>query len=378
MNRLPRFELEDFFRRFAFQPEMINLSPSSPVSPTIGELLELAGLPPTALQALSLDYSETAGAWTLRQAVAALYDDLEPEQVIVTSGAVEAIALTLEALVEPGTRVVLESPIYGSYEPLLRLLGAEVTCYELAAGDAYEYDFERLEKLVRDSRSEFMVVNPYNNPTGRGLTSASSLVALAELSGRTGCKIVCDEVFRLASLHGDPLPSALDTAHDAIAIADMTKAWGLGGLRIGWLACRDAAVLERALNTRDFTTNSNSIVSESLAEHALSVRGPLLDAALHNARSALSDLDRFIEDSRGALSWCQPVGGYCGWGEVNVDSAMPVPELCARLAEVRNYLILPGVVFGTQWVRFLRIGLTAGGERLVAGLGAFLEEATAN
>jgi hypothetical protein len=57
---------------------------------------------------------------------------------------------------------------------------------------------------------------------------------------------------------------------------------------------------------------------------------------------------------------------------------MPVPELCARLAEVRNYLILPGVVFGTQWVRFLRIGLTAGGERLVAGLGAFLEEATAN
>ena len=101
MNRLPRFELEDFFRRFAFQPEMINLSPSSPVSPTIGELLELAGLPPTALQALSLDYSETAGAWTLRQAVAALYDDLEPEQVIVTSGAVEAIALTLEALVEP-------------------------------------------------------------------------------------------------------------------------------------------------------------------------------------------------------------------------------------------------------------------------------------
>ncbi|MGO9335694.1 MAG: pyridoxal phosphate-dependent aminotransferase [Acidimicrobiales bacterium] len=377
MNRLPRFELEDFFRRFAFQPEMVNLSPSNPISPTIGEILELAGLPPTALQELSLDYSETAGAWTLRQAVAALYDDLEADQVMVTSGAVEAIALTLEALIEPGDRVVLESPIYGSYGPLLHLLGAEVTRYELAAADAYEYDFERLEEVVRASRSEFLVVNPYNNPTGRGLASASSLVALAELSSRTGCKVVCDEVFRHASLHGDSLPSVLDTAHDAIAIGDMTKAWGLGGLRIGWLACRDDTVLERALTTRDFTTNSNSIVSESLAELALSVRESLLDAALRNARSALSDLDRFIEDSKGALSWCPPVGGYCGWVEVHVESARSVPELCATLAEERNYLILPGVVFGSQWARFFRVGLAAGGEQLVAGLGAFLEEAAA-
>ncbi len=354
---------------------MVNLSPSNPISPTIGKILDLAGVPLPVLRGVSLDYSETAGAWSLRQAIAALYDDLEAEHVIVTNGAVESIALALAALVEPGTRVVLEDPIYGSYEPLLNLLGAEVTRYELAAEDAFEYDFGRLEALVRDRRSELVIVNPYNNPTGRGVTSASSLGAVASLSARTDCTLVCDEVFRHVSLEGDALPSALDVSPDAVVIGDMTKAWGLGGLRIGWLACRDRSVLERALSARDFTTNSNSSISEVLAEYALSVRGPLLDTALHSARDTLSVLDRFIADCHGTLSWYRPIGGYCGWVEVHAPCSKPVAELCAQLAESQNLLFLPGAVFGSQWDRFLRVGMAAGGERLVTGLGAFLEAA---
>jgi aspartate/methionine/tyrosine aminotransferase len=377
VNRFPRFELEDYFRRFAFKQEMVNLSPSNPISPTVGEILEIAGMPPTALQGLSLDYSETAGAWPLREAIATLYDDLQPDQVIVTSGGVEAIMLTLEALIRPGTSVVMETPIYGSYEPLLRLLGAQITYYELAEDDAYEYDLERLERLVLDNRAELLVVNPYNNPTGRGIASTAALSSLAELSSRTGCKVISDEVFRQVTIDGDPLPSLLDGAQDAIVISDMTKAWGLGGLRIGWMASRDNSLLERALNTRDFTTNSNSIVSEELALHALSARRPLLEASLAKAREALADLSRFIADSHGALSWHPPIGGYCAWLAVNVDAGMSVPDLCSRLAEKQNYLILPGVVFGARWSRFLRVGLAAGGKQLVAGLDAFLQEASA-
>ena len=375
VDRLPIFQLEEYFRRYSFQPGMVNLSASNPISPTIGEVLELAGLPLSALKAVSLDYSETAGARQLRQAVAELYDDLDAAQVIVTNGAVEAIAIGLAALVEPGTRVVLENPIYGSYEPLLRLLGAEVTLYELAAGESFEYDFGRLEALVASSRSELVIVNPYNNPTGRGLTSASALEALCDLSGRLGCKVVCDEVFRHASLEGEPLPSALDITDTAVAVGDMTKAWGLGGLRIGWLASRDTALLERALTTRDFTTNSNSSVSEVLAELALSVRGQLLEAALSRARDTFAVLDAFIAGSRGALSWFPPMGGYCGFIEVHGTPVKAVPQLCAELAESQSYLLLPGAVFGPQWDRFLRVGLAAGGERLAAGLGAFLEVA---
>ena len=352
---------------------MVNLSPSSPISSTIDDILSLAEVSISAIGNVSLDYSETAGAWTLRQAIAALYDDLKPEQVIVTNGAVESIAITLAALVEPGTRVVLEDPIYGSYGPLLNLLGAEVTRYELAADNAYGYDFARLEELVRAKRSQVVIVNPYNNPTGRGLSSASSLASIAALSERTGARLVCDEVFRHISLHGEALPSALDLSEGAVAIGDMTKAWGLGGLRIGWLACRDTAVMERALNTRDFTTNSNSSVSEVLAELALSVREQLLDDALRSARRALSVLDQFVADCGGAFSWHRPIGGYCGWLQVQAECAKPVVELCAELAETEGFLFLPGAVFGPRWDRFLRVGMAADSDAMVAGLEAFLE-----
>lgn len=375
MNELPRFELEDFFRRFSFRPGMVNLSPSNPISPTIGDILALAQLPLSAIQDVSLDYSETAGAFTLRQAIASLYDNLAPEQVIVTNGAVESIALSLAALAEPGTRVVLEDPIYGSYEPILRLLGADVVRYELDADNAYEYDFDRLDALVRDTCSELVIVNPFNNPTGRGIKSASCLVTLTALCARRGCLVVCDEVFRHVGLEAESLPSVLDVSHDGVAIGDMTKAWGLGGLRIGWLACRDNVVLDRVLSARDFTTNSNSSVSEVLAEHALSVRSQLLDAALERARGSVSVLDRFIENSGGALSWYRPLGGYCGFLELVAESSKPVPQLCAELAETENYLFLPGAVFGPHWERHLRVGMAAGGERLVAGLGALLEAA---
>jgi len=377
-SRLPCFELEEWFRRFAFVPGMVNLSPSNPASPTVGDLLELTGTPLSDLRGLSLDYSQTAGVSSLRQAVAALYEDLDAEQVVVTSGATEAVLLVLEAIIDRGARVVIESPLYGIYEPLLHLLGAEVTRYELAARDGFEYDFGRLEQLVQTSRAELLIVNPYNNPTGRGLASASSLDTLVELSARAGCRVISDDVFRYATLHGVALRSPLDAAGDAISVGDMTKAWGLGGLRIGWLACRDSSVIERALNTRDYTTNSNSIVSERLAEYALSVRGRLLDSALDVARETCSRVDQFIRHSRGALSWYPPLGGYCGWIEVHVDDAPPVPDLCASLVKTRNLLMLPGAVFGPKWDRFVRVGLAVGSERLVAGLDALLEEAGAS
>ena len=276
---------------------MVNLSPSNPISPTVGELLNLAGASFADVSELSLDYSQTAGASSTRQAVAALYEDLDSEHVVVTSGATEAILLTLEAVIDSGTRVVVEHPLYGIYEPLIELLGAEVVRYELRAADGYDYDFANLEDLVRSHRAELMIINPYNNPTGRGVASEQALQALVEISERTSCRIWSDDVFRFVALDGARLRSPLDLKPDAISVGDMTKAWGLGGLRIGWLACRDKAVIERALNTRDYTSNSNSIVSERLAELALSVRGALLDSAVNVARTARVAVDRFIRDS---------------------------------------------------------------------------------
>ncbi len=372
-EQLPIFELEEWFRRFAFVPGMTNLSPSNPSSPSVAELLALGGRSLDEAGSVSLDYGETKGAPGLREAIAGLYENVSPDEVMVTSGAVEAITLCLVALVGRGTRVILETPIYGSYEPLLRRLGAEVATYELSPADSYEYAADRLADLLEESRAELLVVNPFNNPTGRGIDSPGAFREVVALAEHLGTKVLSDEVFRQINLVGPSLPSVLDLGEGGVAIGDMTKPWGLGGLRIGWLATRDQELLEQALNVRDYTTNSNSSVSEYLAEVALAARDPLLERALRGARESLAAVDNLIRASAGALRWVAPAGGYCGWIEVSGESEASVPELCAELALDTHQLLLPGAVFGQQWSRHVRIGLTAGAAPLLAGLEALAQ-----
>lgn len=372
-QRLEVFELETWFRRYAFEPGMVNLSPSNPASLSVAELLELAGVDRGELMARSLDYGETTGAPELRAAIASLYDDVDPTWVIVTCGAVEAIALGLGALVRRGMSVVLETPIYGSYAPLLRVLGATVHPYRLSAADGYRYDFDRLASLVETSAAELIVVNPFNNPTGRGIDSDAALHALATVAAGHGARVLADEVFRPSDLFGGPLPSLLESVPDGVVIGDCTKPWGLGGLRIGWIAVNDEALRAEICNLRDYTTNSNAVVSEWLATVALGVRDVLSMRALEGARVALDEVERYVSSTGGALSLVRPTGGYSALVEVRDHHGLAVTERCRRLAERTGQLLLPGAVFTPELAASVRIGLAAGGPRLVRGLQALSE-----
>jgi aspartate/methionine/tyrosine aminotransferase len=370
---MPTFALEEWFRRFAFIPGMINLSPSNPLAPSLAELLDQAGLPRDVLGSVSLDYGETKGAPALREAIAKLYSSVSPDDIVVTAGALEAITLVLATIVKKGTPVVLETPIYGSYEPLLRRLGATVIAFELRAADGFGYDFSRLSELVRDSHAELLIANPFNNPTGRGIDSSAALAAVAELTTTAGVRIVCDEVFRPVNLDGDELASALDLLDDAIVLADMTKPYGLGGLRIGWVASRDTHLAEHVCNLRDYTTNSNATLSEKLAEIALSVRGSLLRPAIAVARDSRDVVESLLKESGGVLRWTRPSGGFCGFIEVACDTERPVAEICAEVALETHQLLLPGAVFGEAYSHYIRIGLAAGGKALREGLLTLLD-----
>jgi len=383
LRPLPTFDLEAWFRRYAFEPAMVNLSPSNPSAPSLGQLLELAGVSGSALEVLSLDYSETAGSPKLRAAIAGLYQDLGPEEVVVTSGALEAITLTLLCLVSAGDAVLMESPIYGAYKPMLTRLGARIIPLPLESADGYQHRFEHMELLLRDEQPTLVIVNPFNNPTGHGLTSDAMLEAVLERCEAHGCRLLSDEVFRAAGLYSDGLASVLDlvptTDSDRhrpcspVALGDMTKAWGLGGLRIGWVACRDPELRAALLDARDYTTNSSSCLSEQAAVIALSVRDRLLKPAVDVARATRDAIDNYVDRTGGMLRWRAPAGGYCGWVEV-VD-AVPgtVTEACTRLARERQMLLLPGAVFGPMGDTHVRIGLGVGAEALCTGLDALIE-----
>ncbi len=261
--RLPDFSLERWFARFEFSVR-VNLCASDVEGMPLAELLALADPPSRALwDGLSLGYTESAGHPELREEIAGLYEGVEADDVLVCAGAEEAIFLLANALAGPGGRAVCVRPSYQSLHEVARAAGAEVTPLDLDPARGWAPDLDRLRDAL-DQGASAVLVNWPHNPTGAlvGRDAFREVVAMTDAAGAT---LVCDEVYRL--LEHDPaerLPAGVEASERAVSIGVMSKAFGLAGLRIGWIATRDRALLGRAAALKDYTSICSSAPSEIL------------------------------------------------------------------------------------------------------------------
>jgi aspartate/methionine/tyrosine aminotransferase len=357
--------LERWFAEFEFVVGMRNLAASGGMSPTANEVLALGG--DGALDrylSLGLDYVESTGSLGLREAVALLHDTLGPGDVQITTGASEAILLLLWALLQPGDNVVVEEPCYQSHASMAEALGAEVRRLPLREEDAWKPDHEWLAALL-DGRTRAVFLNHPHNPSG-SMLSRSELIDLIAVTERYGAVLVSDEVFRPIALDGSPMPSAADLSDQAVSIGDVSKPWGLGGLRVGWCATHRTEVLHRLQEIRDYTTMCTSAPAEYLAEIALRHSGALLAPRLAVARENLGRLADLVEDSRGRLEWVPPTGGYTAFARFGHDE--PAEALCRRMATDEKVFMLPGSVFGDQYASHVRIGYGGATDVFVEGI----------
>jgi aspartate/methionine/tyrosine aminotransferase len=181
-----------------------------------------------------------------------------------------------------------------------------------------------------------------------------AFAAVASLARARGIHLFCDEVYRWLEIdEGLRLPAGAETFERGISLGVMSKAFGLAGLRIGWIATRDADLLERLANFKHYTTICNSAPSEILALVALRARSTLLSRARGIVESNLRLLDRFFADWRGTVEWVRPRGGTVGYPRL-VDGT-PSDALAAALVESRGVLVMPGSVFEDAGPHF-RIG----------------------
>lgn len=366
-----RFLLERWFAEFEFVPGMRVICGSGAEPPTTEELLALDG--PEAMRrylSLGLDYIEGPGGEALRAAIAAQYPGLGAEQVRVTTGASEAILLLHWALLQPGDNVVVADPCYQSHDEVAASLGAEVRRLALREADGWKPDPERLARLV-DRRTRLVILNYPHNPSGVALSGAE-LAALIRVAEDAGARFISDEVFRSIALDGAPAPSAVELSERVVAIGDLSKPWGLGGLRVGWVASRDAALLRAVAEARDYTTMCCAAPSEFLAEIAVRHTATLLAPRLEHARANRALLADLVDRSGGVLRWRQPAAGYTAW--LRLPDGVRAEPLCRDLARERRVLLLPGTVFGSRYERYVRIGFGGEAETLRTGLAAFREE----
>jgi aspartate/methionine/tyrosine aminotransferase len=355
------FALERFYARWEFAVAH-NLSASDVEPVGLADLLALADDECAALwDGLRLGYTESAGHPLLRAEIAALYDAAGPGDVLTFAGAEEGILLAMNALVRAGDHAVVVTPAYQSLYDVARAIGAEATAVPLRAEEGWRLDVDRVLEEVRP-RTRLVVVNFPNNPTG-ALPSPGEMRRLQAGCAERGARLFSDEVYRgVEPEAGLRLPAATDLGADDLSLGVMSKAYGLAGLRIGWIVCRDEDVLRRIAALKDYTTICSSAPSELLAVIALRARDVLIARATEIVAHNRALLDAFFDDHADRVRWVPPRGGTTAFPRLIDRDA---DAFCARLAADDGVLLLPGSRFDVPGGHF-RIGL--GRRGIEAGL----------
>lgn len=341
--RIADFALERYFARWEFNARYL-LCASDVEAYPMGELLALADDEARALwEDLRLGYTESTGHPLLRAEIAALYDTIEPDEVLVFAGAEEAIFCLVNALLGPEDHAVVTWPAYQSLYELGRANGADVTLHELHESTGWSIDVERLGDQVKPN-TRLIVVNVPHNPTGM-TADRETFDGIVRVAESSGAYFLMDEVYR--GLELDPaarLPAGADATSKGISLGVMSKSYALAGLRIGWLATHDRDVLDRVARLKDYTTICSSAPSEVLAIIALRAGDRVLARSRAIVAANLDRLDGFFDDWADRFEWVRPRAGSIGFPRLTVPGVL-IDDWAAQLVEEEGVLLLPGSQF---------------------------------
>jgi aspartate/methionine/tyrosine aminotransferase len=358
------FALERYFARWEFAVRHVLCA--SDVEPyRLSDFLRLADDDSRRRwENLSLGYTESLGLPALRDEIAALYTALAGDDVVTFAGAEEAVFLTMHATLAAGDHVVVEWPAYQSLHEVARSIGASVTLVPLDPAD-WSLDVDAVAAAMRPN-TRMIIVNSPHSPTGSQL-GADQLERLAAIAELHGALLFSDEVYRFLEHSAPPLPAAVDRTPRGVSLGVMSKAFGLAGIRIGWIATRDAQLRRRVASLKDYTTICSAAPSEILALIGLRNRAPIVARAMDIIRSNLALLDDFMETHADTFEWVRPRAGSVCFPRLTDGD---VDRFCADLVEREGVLLLPASQFGYEgnWFRlgYARADMPAALARLEA------------
>lgn len=339
---LPDFRLEVHFSRWEFVARH-NLTASDAQTMTVSELLALGSDEDrAAFDDLALGYVPTRGSDRLRAAIASTYATCGPEDVLAFAGAEEAMFWALQLLAEPGEHAVVTVPNYQALETVPRAAGIEVTGVLLDERDDWRLHLDAVEAALRPT-TRIVAVNFPNNPTG-AVPDAETFAALVELCEERGIRLFSDEVYR--GLELDPartLPQAADLSPTALSLNVLSKSYGLPGLRIGWLACRDHTVLDRLERHKHYTSICNAGPSELLGAIALGAGAQVQARNRAIIAENLPQFDAFFARHAELFEWAPPHGGCVAFPRYL--GAEGVEDMCRELLERQSVFLLAASIY---------------------------------
>ncbi len=341
-----------------------NLSESGVHPLTIEELVE----DPKQIEELlstSLKYAQSNGILELRENIAALYPSATPDNIIVTTGAAQANFTSIWTLMEPNDEIVVMLPNYMQIWGIAQNFSLNVKTFTLNEELEWSLDVEELNRIVTDNTKLIAVCNP-NNPSGHILTAAE-MDAVVSVADHAGAWILADEVYAGAERVAEEItPSFWGRYDKVLAIGSMSKAFGLPGLRVGWVvAPTDTA--DQIWARQEYITISNTMLGNILAAHALSpdVRPHLIARTRDYIRRGYSNFERWAQQHEGLFSWVPPEAAAITFVRYHVEANSS--ELVERLIHEQSTYVVPGDHFGLDGHLRISIGLPE--DYLLEGLG---------
>lgn len=343
-KRMRDFALEVHFAKWEFAAKY-HMTASDAESMPLSELLAMASAEDrAAFDAVSLGYTETFGSPPLREEIAKTYDTVSPGELLCFAGAEEGIYAAMHVLLDEQDHAIVLTPNYQAAETVP--LGiCEMTGVPLDAERNWDLDIDRLSDAVRPN-TKVISINFPNNPTGRIIPRAA-LDQIIDICRKRGIWLFSDELHRL--IERDPalrLPQVVDLYERGISLNGVSKAYGMPGLRIGWLACKDRDLLIRFERFKHYLSICNSAPSEVLARIALKARHAILEKNRKIVRGNLVALRDFFAEFPDLFDWQEPDGGCVGLARYKGKEG--VEEFTRRLVEESGVLFLPASIFRSE------------------------------
>jgi len=365
MNRMTTFQPFDMERMMSKWENVVeyNLSESGVYPVTVRELVDDPAMVEELL-ATELNYPQANGIIELREHIAALYPGATPDNVLVTVGCAEANFITLQTLLEAGDEMVVMLPNYMQIWGIGHNFGFRVRAFHLKEERGWAPDLDELNEAVSEKTRLIAVCNP-NNPTGYVLTpeEMDAIVAAAE---RAGAWLLADEVYSGAErLTDTQTPSFWGRYDRVLAMNSLSKAYGLPGLRIGWVV-GPADIVDEIWARHEYTTISTTMLANRLAAIALSpqVRPRLIQRTRDYIRRGFSILDEWLESHEGTFTLVRPQAAAIAFARYHLD--VNSTEFVERLMREKSVFIVPGDHFGLD--HHLRISFGLPPHYLQAGL----------
>ena len=344
-----------------------NIAETCVDSISLDELWALSGVDGQAFWedfcARRLTYGYIEGHPDFLSGICGLYRSIRPENIVTTHGAAGANHHVFYSLVETGDRVISIMPSYQQLYSIPEAYGADVRLLTLREETGYLPDLEELRRLAVPGTKLICVNNP-NNPTG-SLMDEDMLLAIVDIARGAGAYVLCDETYRHLSQEDGWCPSMADLYEKGISVSSMSKVFSLAGLRLGWIACRDEALIRSCLTHRDYNHISCGMLDERLAAVALGARDALLARSRGIVRENLRILDDWVK-SEARVRYRRPRAGTTAL--IYYDCQLDSVSFCTRLLQETGALVTPGDCFEVP--RSFRVGYAGDAEELRQGLAA--------